>query len=64
MTRMAEARKLTKDRPAPEAVPAWRLSEPVPPPGSPSPILKWLLAAIILIQAAWIIALIAMATAK
>jgi hypothetical protein len=40
---------------------AWRLPEPVPPAGPPGAIRKWLLAAAVVAEAAWILALIAMA---
>ena len=46
------------------AKPAWRLAEAVPERGPPGPAWKWLLAAAIFVQAAWIIALVAMAAAK
>ncbi len=44
------------------AKPAWRLREPVLQPGPPRSAWKWFLAAAVFVQAAWIIALIAMAT--
>jgi hypothetical protein len=44
------------------AKPAWRLPELVPQAGPPGPIWKFLLAATILVQVAWIVALIVMAT--
>ncbi len=58
-----QASRLTSDRAAqPAARPAWRLPEPVPKAGPPGPIWKFLLAAAILVQVAWIVALIVMAT--
>jgi hypothetical protein len=48
-------------RPAAVAQPAWRLRGPVPPRGQPGAAWKWLLAVAVLVQAAWILALLAMA---
>ena len=48
------------DRPA--ARPFWRLAEPVPKAAPPGPAWKWLLIAAIVAQAAWIVALVVMAT--
>jgi hypothetical protein len=59
MTSMA--RKQSKGRAAEAAPPAWRLPEVPPQPGPPGIIWKWLLAAVIVLQAAWIAALVWMA---
>lgn len=55
VTRKKESQISTAEKPA------WRLAEPVPQPGPPGPAWKWLLAAAVVAQAAWVIALIAMA---
>jgi hypothetical protein len=44
------------------AKPAWRLPEPHPAAAPPGAAWKWLLAAAIVVQAAWILALVVMAT--
>ncbi len=44
------------------AKPAWRLADPVPAHGPLGPAWKWLLAAAVLMQTAWIVALVVMAT--
>ena len=51
-----------EDRPA--AKPVWRLAEPVAAQRPPGPVWKWLLAAAVLLQAAWIVALVVMATTR
>ncbi|MGO9114581.1 MAG: hypothetical protein ACLP9L_35645 [Thermoguttaceae bacterium] len=57
------ASRLTSDREdGPAAKQAWRLAERVPAAGPPGPAWKWLLAVAVVAQAAWIIALVAMAT--
>lgn len=42
--------------------PAWRLTEPVPDGGPSRFVWKWLLLAAFLLELAWIIALVSMAT--
>ena len=51
----------TQDRPATAVKQGWRLPEPAPTSSPPGSAWKWLLAAAIVLQAAWIIALAAMA---
>ncbi len=50
-----------RERSATVSKPAWRLPEAVPQPGPPGINWKLLLAAAIVLQAAWIIALVIMA---
>jgi hypothetical protein len=57
----AQAQRRPAGDQAPAAKPAWRLSDPRPPQGPPGRGWKWLLAAAIVLQIAWIVALAAMA---
>jgi len=57
-----EVMRKKESRSSAAAKPAWRLADPLPKSGPPGRAWKWLLAVAILTQAAWIAALVMMAT--